>query len=130
MASAVRSGGGGAGGLIAAALAGLASACCRRYLGSSAMRVVPVKPGPWQRFVRSLRQIGQRVGRTWHRRLFIAAMALVVASTLLGVLLLLAIASKGNTSIPRLFDLVFTQDELASANNGLWFYLRIALELW
>ena len=109
-------------------IAGLAAAL-QTYLGSSAVSIVPVKPGPWQRFLGNLRQIGQRVGRKWHRRIIIAAMALVVASTMLGVLLLLLIASKNNTSIPRLFDLLFTQDEIAGTNNGLWFYLRIALEL-
>jgi hypothetical protein len=109
-------------------IAGLAAAL-QTYLGSSAVSIVPVKPGPWQRFLGNLRQIGQRVGRKWHRRIIIAAMALVVASTMLGALLLLLIASKNNTSIPRLFDLLFTQDEIAGTNNGLWFYLRIALEL-
>jgi hypothetical protein len=105
------------------------AAALQTYLRSNSVSIVPVKPSLWQRVTGQIRQIGQRVGRHWHRRLIIAAMALVVAGTALGVSLLLLVANEQHATIPQLFDLFLTQDEIASANQGLWFYLRIVLEL-
>jgi len=105
------------------------AAALQTYLRSNNTTIVPVKPSLWQRFMGHLRQIGQRVGRKWHRRLIIAAMALVVVGAALSVLFLLLVANASNTSIPQLLNAFLTQDDIASANNGLWFYLRVALEL-
>ena len=109
-------------------IAGLAAAL-QSYLRSSNITIVPVKPGLWQRFVGRIRAIGQRVGRKWHRRLIIITMALVVIGTAASVLLLLLLTNASNTSIQQLVNQFLSQDEIASANNGLWFYLRVALEL-
>jgi hypothetical protein len=56
-------------------------------------------------------------------------MALVVIGAALSVLLLLLITSASNTSLQQLVSQFLSQDEIASANNGLWFYLRVGLEL-
>jgi hypothetical protein len=109
-------------------VAGLAAAL-QTYLRSNNITIAPAKPTLWQRFSGRIRSIGQRVGRKWHRRLIIIAMALVVVGTVLSILFLLLVASSSNTSVPQLINLFLTQDEIASVNNGLWFYLRIALEL-
>jgi hypothetical protein len=76
-----------------------------------------------------MRSIGQWVGRKWHRRLIIITMALVVIGTAFSVLFLLFLTSAGNVSLPQLLNAFLTQDDIASANNGLWFYLRVGLEL-
>jgi len=109
-------------------IAGLAAAL-QTYLRSSNVTILPVKPGLWQRFMRRIRSIGQRVGRKWHRRLIIITMGLVVVGAALSVLLLLLITSSSNTSLQQLINQFLSQDEIASANNGLWFYLRVGLEL-
>jgi len=61
--------------------------------------------------------------------LIIMTMSLVVIGTALMVLLLLLATSASNTSLQQFIQLALSQDELAGANNGLWFYLRIGLEL-
>jgi hypothetical protein len=109
-------------------VAGLAAAL-HTYLRGNTISIVPAKPSLWQRFSGRIRSIGQRVGRKWHRRLIIITMTLVVLGTALSVLLLLFVASASHTSLPQLLSLFLTEDEIASANNGLWFYLRIALDL-
>jgi hypothetical protein len=109
-------------------IAGLAAAL-QSYLRSSNITIVPMKPGLWQRFMSRIRAIGQRVGRKWHRRLIISTMALVVIGTAASVLLLLLLTNASNTSIQQVVNQFLSQDEIASANNGLWFYLRVALEL-
>lgn len=109
-------------------IAGLAAAL-QSYLRSNNVTILPTRPGLWQRLVGRVRAIGQRVGRQWHRRLIIITMALVVIGTALGVAFLLFVASASSTSMPQLLNALLTQDDIASANNGLWFYLRIALEL-
>jgi hypothetical protein len=109
-------------------IAGLAAAL-QSYLRSSDVTIFPTKPGLWQRFVGRVRSIGQRVGRKWHRRLIIITMALVVIGTALSVLFLLLIASTSNATLQQVVNQFLSQDEIASANNGLWFYLRVGLEL-
>ena len=109
-------------------IAGLAAAL-QTYLRSSSVTILPVKPGLWQRFVRRIRSIGQRVGRKWHRRLIIITMALVVLGAAVSALFLLFVASANNISIPQLLSAFLTENDIASANNGLWFYLRVGLEL-
>jgi hypothetical protein len=111
-----------------AQIAGLAAAL-QSYLRSNEVTILPTKPGLWQRFVGRVRAIGQRVGRKWHRRLIIITMALVVIGTAFSVLFLLFLTSAGNVSLPQLLNAFVTQDDIASANNGLWFYLRVGLEL-
>ena len=109
-------------------IAGLAAAL-QTYLRGNTISIVPVKPGPWQRFVGRMRSIGQRVGRKWHRRLIIITMSLVVIGTALMAGLLLLAANMDHTTIPQMVTAFLNQNEIASANNGLWFYLRVALEL-
>ena len=109
-------------------VAGLAAAL-QTYLRGNTIAIAPAKPSLWQRFSGRIRSIGQRVGRKWHRRLIIITMALVVLGTALSVLFLLFVASTSHTSVPQLLSLFLTADEIASTNNGLWFYLRITLEL-
>jgi hypothetical protein len=111
-----------------AQIAGLAAAL-QTYLRSSSVTILPAKPGLWQRFVGRMRSIGQRVGRKWHRRLIIITMSLVVIGAALMALLLLLATSVSNTSLQQFIQLALSQDEIAGANNGLWFYLRIGLEL-
>jgi hypothetical protein len=111
-----------------AQIAGLAAAL-QSYLRSNAVTILPTRPGLWQRFMGLMRSIGQRVGRKWHRRLIIITMALVVIGAAFSVLFLLFLTSAGNVSLPQLLNAFLTQDDIASANNGLWFYLRVGLEL-
>ena len=109
-------------------VAGLAAAL-QTYLRGNAITIVPAKPSLWQRFSGGIRSIGQRVGRKWHRRLIIITMALVVLGAALMIGLLLLAANMEHTTLPQMVNAFLNQDEIASADNGLWFYLRVALEL-
>jgi hypothetical protein len=109
-------------------VAGLAAAL-HTYLLDTAIPLAPPKTGLGDRLTAILKHVAARVGRRRHRDLIILAMALTVAGTALGILALLLAAWTTHTSIPALFHLFLTQDEIAGANNGFWFYLRIALQL-
>jgi hypothetical protein len=109
-------------------VAGLAAAL-QDYLHGAPLSLLPARPSPWQRATASLQRVGQRVGRRRHRILITAAMALLAFGTVLGIGLLLVVAQAAHSSIAQVLGELLTQDEIASANNGLWFYLHIGLNL-
>jgi hypothetical protein len=61
--------------------------------------------------------------------LIIITMALVVLGAALMIGLLLLAANMEHTTLPQLVTTILNQDEVASADNGLWFYLRVALDM-
>jgi hypothetical protein len=109
-------------------VAGLAEAI-QTYLQNGAIPLVPVNPGPWERFSRWTRQIGARLGRRRHRALMIAAMALLGLGTVLAIILLLLVVRAAHSSIPELLNEYLTEHQTASADGGFWFFLRIVLDL-
>ena len=109
-------------------VAGLAAAL-QAHLRDNVIPLVPGKPNLWRRFTAKVVHAGQRLGRQRHRALILLAMALVVAGSVLGLLLLVQGAGAAHSSVLQLLRQLLAHDEIAGAGSGFWFYLRIALEL-
>lgn len=108
-------------------IAGL-SATISAYLHETEIPLVPVKPGLFKRFNRWLSQWGHRLGQDRHRWLIIACLALMSASALFTVLVLLYIAISPQATFQDMAALFMTQGEIESVGSGFWFILRIILQ--
>jgi hypothetical protein len=109
-------------------VAGLASAI-DAYLQETHLPLVPAQPSVWKRFAKTLEHWGQRLGQRRHRLIIALAMCLLGLEIALTMFLLWYAGKLPETIDRRLLTLFVTEAELQSFGNGVWFYLRVLLDI-